>query len=75
MAKKEAQAKKTSASSKPVKPVEPATQSDGKDRSLRLLARFQRFFWDIGGVLCLALALMTLLALLHIYSRLSISLN
>lgn len=34
------------------------------EQGLRLLARFQRFFWDIGGVALLALALMTLLAML-----------
>lgn len=33
-------------------------------QGLSLLARFQKFFWDIGGLACLALALMTLLALL-----------
>ena len=31
---------------------------------LRLLSRFQRFFGEIGGVFCLALALMTLLGVL-----------
>ena len=33
------------------------------DRTLRLLTRFERFAWDIGGVIALAFALMTLLAL------------
>jgi len=31
------------------------------DQTMRLMARFERFFWDIGGVIALALALMTLL--------------
>ncbi len=39
-------------------------QPSNMDRTLRAITRFQRFFWDIGGVLCLSLALMTLLALL-----------
>jgi len=30
---------------------------------MRLLTRFQRFAWDIGGVFCLSLSLMTLLVL------------
>ena len=45
----------------------PAASEDtktGLDQGLRLAARFQRFFWDIGGIACLALAFMTLLALL-----------
>ncbi|MEJ2597931.1 MAG: DNA translocase FtsK [Anaerolineales bacterium] len=34
------------------------------DRTLRLLTRFERFSWDVGGVVLLALAAMTLLALI-----------
>ena len=62
MAQKGTQAKKPSTPS-PTK-SEPVAPSTGVDRSLRILTRFQRFFWDIGGVACLALAFMTLLALL-----------
>lgn len=40
------------------------TGTDDLGRATRLLVRFRRFFWDIGGVICLALAFMTLLALL-----------
>ena len=62
MAQKDAQPKKSSISS-PTR-AEPVTRTTGMERSLSLLARFQRFFWDIGGVACLALAFMSLLALL-----------
>ena len=34
------------------------------DRTMRLMARFERFAWDIAGVVSLALALMTLLGML-----------
>ena len=34
------------------------------DRTMRLMARFERFVWDIAGVVSLALSLMTLLGLL-----------
>ncbi len=34
------------------------------DRTMRLMARFERFAWDIAGVIALALALMTLLGIL-----------
>jgi S-DNA-T family DNA segregation ATPase FtsK/SpoIIIE len=34
------------------------------DRTLRLLTRFERFGWDLGGVVFLAMAAMTLLALI-----------
>jgi S-DNA-T family DNA segregation ATPase FtsK/SpoIIIE len=46
-----------------VTPV-PEAQPSGMEQGLNLLARFCRFFWDIGGVALLALAFMTLLALL-----------
>lgn len=36
------------------------------DASLPMLTRFERFAWDIGGVLALAFALMTLLALMDL---------
>jgi DNA segregation ATPase FtsK/SpoIIIE, S-DNA-T family len=44
----------------------PSTQPapNGLEKSLGFFTHFRRFFWDIGGVACLALALMTLLALL-----------
>lgn len=70
MAEKSTQAKK---SSKPQQSQRSATQSapppadsspNGYDRLWGFLARFRRFFWDIGGVALLALAVMTLLTLL-----------
>lgn len=43
----------------------PSPEETGSlDGFVRLLTRFQRFAWDFGGLFCLALALMTLLALL-----------
>ncbi len=57
-------------SQKSTEPAQPASgpasepTPNGLEKSLRLLARFRRFYWDIGGVACLALAFMTLLALL-----------
>lgn len=39
-------------------------QPNGFDRLFSFLARFRRFFWDIGGVVLLALGVMTLLSLL-----------
>jgi S-DNA-T family DNA segregation ATPase FtsK/SpoIIIE len=51
----------------PTPPNPKSTPSPGDappDVATRLLARFQRFTWDIAGVLALAVALMTLLALL-----------
>lgn len=49
-----------------VRPERPAA-SDGSNANLeatvRFITSFQRFAWDIGGVIALALALMTLLAL------------
>ena len=41
----------------------PGAQSPPFDGTLRLLTRFERFAWDIGGVIALAFTLMTLLAL------------
>ncbi len=41
----------------------PGATSQPFDRTLRLLTRFERFAWDIGGVVVLAFSLMTLLAL------------
>jgi len=40
-----------------------ASSQGGVEASLRLLTGFQRFAWDIGGVACLAFAIITLLAL------------
>jgi S-DNA-T family DNA segregation ATPase FtsK/SpoIIIE len=42
----------------------PEVKQRGPNLGVTLLTRFQRFFWDIGGLACMALALMTLLALL-----------
>ena len=41
----------------------PSSASNWFERMVRLSTRFERFAWDIGGVLCIALALMTLLAI------------
>jgi S-DNA-T family DNA segregation ATPase FtsK/SpoIIIE len=45
-------------------------QSDGSpsviDASVRFFGNIQRYLWDIGGVACLAIGLMTLLALLDL---------
>ena len=41
----------------------PASQSQALERTFHVITNFQRFAWDIGGVLALAFALMTLLAL------------
>ena len=48
---------------RPAAPAPEAPPARG-ERLVRLLARFQRFGWDFAGVICLALTLMTLLALL-----------
>jgi S-DNA-T family DNA segregation ATPase FtsK/SpoIIIE len=66
MAQKSGAPKTTRPASQPGirKPDLTDTQPVRLDRTLRAMTRFQRFFWDIGGVLVLALALMTLLALL-----------
>ena len=42
-------------------PQEPA---GGVQGAIRLVARFQRFFWDIAGLGLIALALMTMMAML-----------
>lgn len=49
--------------SKPTTRPEAQGQAPLLDMPLQLLVRFQRFAWDAGGVLVLAFALMTLLAL------------
>jgi DNA segregation ATPase FtsK/SpoIIIE, S-DNA-T family len=49
---------------KPLPSAAPGLQTRQLDNAMRMLTRFQRFAWDIGGVLVLALSLMTLLALL-----------
>ena len=54
---------KHSTSGKLTDPDQPSQPQGNFEGAFRLLARLQRFAWDIGGVLCLALALMTLLAL------------
>ncbi len=41
----------------------PGSQPPPLDKTMRLLTRFERFIWDIGGVALLAFAFMTLLAL------------
>ncbi len=45
-------------------PEQDGSETGGAQLGLRLLARFRRFFWDIGGVAFLALAFMSLVALL-----------
>ena len=47
-------------------PASPPTEKpQGKlDTAMTTLTHFQRFAWDVGGILLLALALMTLLAIL-----------
>ncbi len=47
----------------PSKTPPPSTPTQALQTGLSLLARFQRFSWDVGGVLLLALSLMTLIAL------------
>jgi S-DNA-T family DNA segregation ATPase FtsK/SpoIIIE len=49
----------------PTSPQPPGTgaQPPPLDKTIRLLTRFERFVWDIGGVALLAFAFMTLLAL------------
>jgi S-DNA-T family DNA segregation ATPase FtsK/SpoIIIE len=53
-----------SPNNKPNAATPPPQPQERLEGLVRLLTRFQRFAWDIGGVFCLALALMTLLALL-----------
>ncbi len=43
-----------------------ATQASLLDRTFRFITNFQRLAWDIGGVLALAFALMTFLALFEL---------
>ena len=50
-------------------PLTEPSSGSGWDATLNLLARFQRFLRDIGGILLLALSTMTLLALLHAWPR------
>jgi S-DNA-T family DNA segregation ATPase FtsK/SpoIIIE len=58
-------AKQSKASTPPANAAAGAgTANSWLDRSLRLASRFERFFWDIGGVVMLAFGLMTFLALL-----------
>jgi len=61
MAMKDPQTTQESAQSEVGAP--PGAQSQPLDGTMRLLTRFERFAWDIGGVIALAFALMTLLAL------------
>ena len=46
------------------KPTPPEKVPGQLDSAVHVLSRFQRFSWDIGGILLLSLALMTLLAIL-----------
>ena len=41
----------------------PEASPPSLEKTVRLLTRFERFTWDVGGVIALAIALMTLLAL------------
>ncbi len=50
-------------SGQPVSPAPPVTTPALLDGTMRFIVRFRRFAWDVGGILLLALALMTLLAL------------
>jgi S-DNA-T family DNA segregation ATPase FtsK/SpoIIIE len=63
---KSTRAPSTSAKNQPEQKVPETSRAE---LGLRLLARFRRFFWDIGGVALLALAFMSLVALL--FPRLS----
>jgi S-DNA-T family DNA segregation ATPase FtsK/SpoIIIE len=47
----------------PASPVPPVTTPALLDGTMRFIIRFRRFAWDVGGILLLAFALMTLLAL------------
>lgn len=47
----------------PASPVPPVTTPALLDGTMRFIIRFRRFAWDVGGILMLAFALMTLLAL------------
>ena len=55
---------KAGSRSAPGDPPAVAKPASSLDRTLRLMARFERFIWDIAGVLALAMALMTLLGIL-----------
>ena len=55
---------KSSASAPPASPrpslVQPAKQPDPGEKRAESVRRLQRFAWDLAGILCIALALMTL---------------
>jgi S-DNA-T family DNA segregation ATPase FtsK/SpoIIIE len=50
-------------SGQPASPVPPVTTPALLDGTMRFIIRFRRFAWDVGGILLLAFALMTMLAL------------
>jgi DNA segregation ATPase FtsK/SpoIIIE, S-DNA-T family len=55
---------KTSSQPPGANPTSSGQPASSLDRTMRLMARFERFIWDIAGVVSLALALMTLLGIL-----------
>jgi len=50
-------------SGQPASPVPPVTTPALLDGTMRFIIRFRRFAWDVGGIILLAFALMTMLAL------------